>query len=132
MMRRVFTKMHCVCEELPEYTYYHSDHGLSQKLKPFIKSVEKKNWEELFRCDQCGTYWRIAIADRLQIQFVWKVGEYREDWAEARFAEKEKQLLLQCRGGEINEPCMWAGCDKPKVKGSAYCVDHLHASGWRR
>jgi len=124
--------MHCACEELPVYTYYYSERGLSQKIRPFIASVAKSDWRELFRCEVCGTHWGIDVEDRLQQQFVWKVGAFREDWVSVEFVDVEKELLLQCRGGVTEEKCAWIGCGKKKVKGVAYCIDHLYATGARR
>jgi hypothetical protein len=124
--------MHCACEELPVYTYYHADHGLSQKLRPFIVSVAKSGWRELFRCEICGTHWRIDVEDKFQQQFVWKVGAFREEWASIEHVNEEKELLLQRRGGETEEKCVWAECTKRKVKGMALCIDHLYATGARK
>jgi hypothetical protein len=124
--------MHCSCEELPVYTYYDAERGLSEKLRPFLVPVAEANWRELFRCEICGTHWRIDIEDRLQQQFVWKVGAFREDWATVEFPEEQKALLLQSRGGLTEEKCAWLGCEKKKVKGVAFCIDHLYATGTRR
>ena len=124
--------MHCACEELPVYTYYDAERGLSQKLRPFIASVAKSSWRELFRCEICGTHWRIDVEDKFQQRYVWKVGGYREDWATVEFEEEQKKLLRQRRGGETDEECAWLACGKKKVKGVAYCIDHLYATGARR
>ncbi len=124
--------MHCSCEELPVYTYYHPERGLSQKLRPFVVSVAKSSWRELFRCEICGTHWRIDVEDRLQQQYVWKVGRFRDDWATVEFVEEQKRLLLQRRGGETEEKCVWMGCEQKRVKGVAYCIDHLYETGVRK
>ena len=124
--------MNCSCEELPVYTYYPAERGLSRKLRPFVATVAKSNWRELFRCEFCATHWRIDVEDKFQQRFVWKVGNDREDWATIEFIEEEKKLLLQRRGGETAGECAWIGCVKKKVKGVAYCMDHLYATGARR
>lgn len=89
----------------------------------------KANWHELLQCTVCGCYWRIDAADKYQDRFAWKIGTFREDWATVEFPEKEKALLLQRRGGDTVEKCMWLGCEKRKVKGVAFCIDHLYATG---
>jgi hypothetical protein len=124
--------MHCDCEILPTYTYYDHERGISQKLRPFTEPVAFKTSRELFRCEICGTFWRIDVPDKFQQRYVWKVGEYRDDWASAEFVEEQKQLLLQRRGGIADETCVWAGCDNKRVKGMAICIDHLYANGARR
>jgi hypothetical protein len=124
--------MHCACEELPVYTYYHTDRGLSLKLRLFVVRVAESSWRELFRCEICGTHWRIDIPDKFQQQFAWKVGDFREDWATVEFVDEQKALLLQRRGGETDEKCVWMSCEKKRVKGMAFCIDHLYATGARR
>jgi hypothetical protein len=124
--------MHCDCEILPVYTYYDPERGISQKLRPFAMPVTKKNWRELFRCEICGTFWRIDTEDKYQQGYVWKVGVFRDDWASVEFVEQQKELLLQRRGGNIDVTSIWAGCDKKRVKGMAVCIDHLFSTGARR
>jgi hypothetical protein len=124
--------MTCSCEELPEFAYYIPGRSLSRKLRPVTKPVAKSEWRELIRCEVCGTHWRIDAADKYQERFVWKIGSFRGDWATVEFVEKQKALLLEQRGGEVDEPCVWLGCEKKRVKGVAYCIDHLYATGARR
>lgn len=125
-------EVHCDCDILPVYTYFDPVRGISQKLRPFTERVTTSKWRELFCCEICGTFWRVDIAGKFRQQFVWKVGEYREDWAIMDFVNQEKELLLQRRGGEIDEVCIWAGCGKKRVKNNAFCIDHLYAAGFRR
>jgi hypothetical protein len=118
--------MRCDCEILPVYTYFDPQRGISQRLRPFNEPVTASNWRELFRCEICGTFWRIDIEDKYQQRFVWKVGEYRDDWATVNLIDEEKELLLQRRGGNTNEACIWAGCEKMKVKsqvGMNRCIE---------
>ena len=102
-------------------------------MRPFIlKPIDEKNWRELFRCRVCGTYWRIDTGDKYQERFAWKIGEFREDWADMNFVDEEKRLLVEHRGGVSDEACIWAGCGKPRVKGVVFCVDHLYETGARK
>jgi hypothetical protein len=124
--------MPCSCAELPDFAYYIPGRSLSRKLRPATKTVATANWRELLQCEACGTYWRIDAEDKFQERFVWKVGAFRDDWSSVEFVEKQKALLLEKRGGETDESCVWIGCEKKKVKGVAYCIDHLYATGARR
>jgi hypothetical protein len=124
--------MHCSCDELPRYTYYEASRGLSQKIRPFVVSVAKSEWQELFRCEICGIHWRVEIEDRFQQRYAWKVGEFRDDWAGVQFIEEQKALLLQRRGGETTRGCAWIKCERMRVRGVAYCIDHLFDTGARR
>jgi hypothetical protein len=124
--------MSCHCAKLAEYDYYTPGRSFSKKIRPVTKIVARENWRELLRCDVCGTHWRIDAADKYQERFAWKVGDFRPDWATCDFTETEKKLLLQSRGGETKEKCVWLGCTKQRVNGVAYCVDHLYATGARK
>ncbi len=124
--------MTCECAKLPEYDYYNPGKSLSRKIRPVSKIVAKANWHELLQCSVCGCYWRIDAADKYQDRFAWKVGAFRDDWADVEFPDKEKALLFQRRGGETDEECMWLGCHRKKVKGVAFCIDHLYATGARK
>jgi len=124
--------MTCRCAELPEYDYYTPGRSVSRKIRPVAKSIDRKNWRDLLRCEVCGTHWRIDVADKYQERYAWKVGAFRDDWADVDFEEKEKELLLVRRGGVTDEKCIWLGCDRLKVRGVAYCIDHLYATGARK
>jgi hypothetical protein len=131
LISNVSRRMNCECASLPEYDYYTPGRSLSRKIRPVTKTVAREKWHELLRCEACGTYWRIDVADK-QERFAWKAGTFRPDWASPVFPEKEKALLLQRRGGETSEKCVWLGCEKRKVHGVAYCIDHLYATGARK
>lgn len=121
--------MHCHCDELPEYTYYDEIRGISQKLIPFLAKLTECNWRELHVCTICETYWRIDSPDKFRPRYVWKVGLFRGDWSDIEFIDEEKRLLAQCRGGITDEKCIRANCGKPRIKGVAYCIDHLYEMG---
>ena len=125
-------QMHCCCDELPRFTYWDPERGAALKLRPFAKRVGQANWRNLLVCELCNCHWRTDEFDKYNQGFVLKLGAYQDDWAELSTEPEEKQLLLETRGGVLNEPCVWANCGKPKVKGSAYCIDHLYETGVRR
>ena len=124
--------MHCNCEKLPRFSYWDPEQGIALKLRPFAKTVEQANWRNLLVCNLCNCYWRTDEIDRCNQGFVLKLGAYRDDWAVLSTEQDEKELLLQSRGGLLDQTCVWAGCGKPKVKGSAYCIDHLYDTGARK
>lgn len=124
--------MNCECALLPEYDYCTPGRSLSRRIRPVAQIVARERWRDLLRCDVCGTHWRIDVADKGEGRYAWKVGAFRPDWAVPDFPELEKALLLQRRGGETAEKCAWLGCERRKVRGVAYCIDHLYATGARK
>lgn len=125
--------MICACARLPDYDYCKPGRSLSKTIRPLLgKAIVAKNFRELFKCQVCSTYWRIDTPDKYHERFAWKVGAFRDDWAEVDKPDEEKSLLLKYRGGLTEEVCIWADCGKRRVKGVAYCIDHLYATGARR
>lgn len=124
--------MICECDHLPEYDYCTPGRSLSRKIRKVSQTVARENDRELRVCRICGTHWRIDGARKGEGRFAWKVGGFRSDWATREFPDREKALLLQRRGGETAEKCVWLGCDERKVRGVAYCIDHLYATGARK
>lgn len=53
---------------------------------------------------------------------------YAEGWNDSDEALR-KEYLAQSRGENTVAKCMWSGCKKNQLNGSAYCVDHLYANG---
>jgi hypothetical protein len=105
---------------------------MSRKIRHTTTIVARENLRELRKCEICGTYWRIDGPRKGEGRFAWKIGDFRPDWALPDFPEREKALLLKRRGGETGEKCLWLGCEKRKVSGVAYCIDHLYATGARK
>ena len=123
--------MRCPCQTLPSYSYYRPRRSLSRHLRPFLHRVERRGDRELLRCAECGAYWRIDLPTQASERFAWRLPEYREDWELVSFEEQEKEMLLASRGGATAETCIWAECDKPRVRGLVYCIDHLYRMGAR-
>ena len=124
-------QMRCPCPTLPSYAYYRPRRNLSRHLRPFIHRVERRGDRELCQCDEGGAYWRIDLPTRVTERFAWRLPEFRADWDLVSFEEEEKAMLLASRGGTTGEPCIWALCDKPRLSGVVYCVDHLYEMGVR-
>ena len=123
--------MKCNCQSLPEFGYYRPRRSLSRRLRPYVERIEKRLKHELFRCTECGTYWRIDRHSFATDRFAWRLPEYRADWNEVSKEAEEKALLLSSRKVSASEPCIWAGCEKKRIEGFVYCVDHLYEQGFR-
>ena len=119
--------MGCACATLPNALYG------SDAPAGFINSLKEQaydDWCKLCRCPECGTLWGVDEWDKFAVQVACRVGDpahWRQEIEQSRRA-----LLLQSRGGLTDEVCMWKGCDRKRVKGSAYCIEHLFDSGARR
>jgi hypothetical protein len=120
--------MKCQCSNLPESFY------LDEGPKEFEKALHQEdaqNWRTLYSCPQCGTLWVIDVWDKGQERVVIRVKE-RTAWTSEQRTDERKRLLLQSRGGTTNDTCVWSGCNGKRVKGVAYCLDHLWNTGARR
>lgn len=124
--------MTCNCKKLPDFAYYKPGRSLSRHLRPYLKMVGRYDDRELFRCLECGTYWRIDRQTFATERFAWKLSEYREDWGKVSKETEEKNLLLASRQVMADESCIWAGCGKMRLQGSVYCVDHIYDMGVRK
>jgi len=118
--------MKCVCSSLADVFYVESRlsfmHDLSEK--------EFASWKTFCVCQKCGTHWAVDEWDKYQTQVINRVSDI-ENWDVAS-EEERKNLLLDSRGGLTHEDCIWAECGKKRVKGLAYCIDHLYATGTRK
>ena len=119
--------MKCNCLSLDNAFY------LEKAPAGFLEGLTQKetgNWKYLCLCPICGTYWAIDEWDKYFDQVVTRVTNI-ENWDVASEADR-KNLLLESRGGLTNEICAWVECTKMRVKGVAYCIDHLYATGARK
>jgi hypothetical protein len=118
--------MSCPCSKLPSLVKVDAD----QKLMMRLAELATGNWVRLCRCRRCGQLWRVDEWDKYQIQFAVKIAD-SSGWQEFDSEPLRKQFLVESRGGVTEESCNWAGCEKHRLKGVAYCVDHLYATGTR-
>jgi hypothetical protein len=102
--------------------------GFVESLKE--EDYSSENWKRLYVCPECGTRWAVDEWEKYGHQVASRV---RDDhrWDEES-EEDRKSLLLRSRGGLTEEKCAWLGCEKKKVRGVAYCIDHLYATGARK
>lgn len=89
------------------------------------------NWIKLFRCKVCGQHWSIDEWDKYVDRVITRITDV-ENWESNDSTSLRKGLLLASRGGTTNEECAWAGCKGKQVKGVAFCIDHLYATGARK
>lgn len=97
-----------------------------------LDRLEVGNWVRLCMCQQCRQLWAVSEWDKYQTQLAAKVPDAsRHSW-ECWYIEAQKSFLIRSRGGiSPTRFCAWAGCGKPCVEESAYCVDHLYETGAR-
>jgi hypothetical protein len=118
----------CKCNELPLIFYYED---VEEDFYKHLNKEDSSVWLELFKCKSCGQYWRIDVFDKLQARFVVKIEDIK-NWKEFDASLLVKRLILKNRGGSTNKECVWANCTNKRVKGVAYCIDHLYDCGIRR
>lgn len=117
----------CLCNKL-NTTVKVCDH---QSFFKVLNEIDVGNWVRLMEYRICDQLWAVAEWDKYQTQLATKIPPAnRHTWQEFNITS-EKEFLLQNRGGVTSEPCAWAHCDKPRVVGVAFCIDHLYQTGAR-
>lgn len=120
--------MKCKCQKLADLFYIdQGPRGFEKKLK----EVDAKNWMRLCECPSCGQLWAIDEWDKYSWQVVSRVSD-QTNWADSERVNERKELLLKERGGTTDDECQWAGCEGKRVKGVAYCLEHLWNTGATR
>jgi hypothetical protein len=120
--------MECKCAQLREII------DVEDAPAGFVKSLEEVavgDWVRLMKCHHCKQYWRVDEWDKYQAQFAIKL-KSDEGWETLDVVPLQKNFLLQSRGGTTEQECKWANCTNNRVKGAAYCVDHLYETGVRK
>lgn len=118
--------MECDCHDQPRIRRI--DGTLLSQL-PGFQFVEAGSWRALLQCPVCGQLWAADEWEKYQIQLAVKVAD-RANWIISDETQR-KEYLARSRGENAGAKCMWNGCEKNQLKGSAYCVDHLYATGAR-
>jgi hypothetical protein len=119
-------QMKCDCRDHPAIRRID---GTLRALFPGFGHVDAAHWLALLRCPTCGQLWAVDEWDKYQIQLAVKVAD-AEGWSASDEALR-KEYLAQSRGENTTAKCMWSSCKKNQLNGSAYCVDHLYATGAR-
>lgn len=117
-------------EDLPQYLYY-DDMPKEIKNKLIRFDSNSNDWRELFKNTSTGQLWVIDVWDKYTYQIAIKINDPK-DWKSEKYEDYSKDLLLQSRGGYGEGECMWMNCNKQRVKGVVYCIDHLYETGARK
>jgi hypothetical protein len=120
--------MTCKCNNLPDVFYI--EDAPNKFDKKFVE-IDIGDWIRLYECPKCTTLWAIDEWDKYTWQIVFRILN-RKNWESEITTEKRKQLLFNSRGGLTSEECIYMGCDKKRVKGVVYCIDHLYDTGARK
>jgi hypothetical protein len=96
-----------------------------------LNEVALGNWVKLMECPKCGQLWKVDEWDKYQVLYAVKVPA-KEDWENFDSESLIKEKMVVNRGGLTESKCIWVGCKKIQVKGSAYCIDHLYKTGVRK
>lgn len=97
-----------------------------------LEEIESGRWKTLRRCSDCSALFSVDVWDQGQHQVVARIEDPDRWEEEAEETDRRKALLLRSRGGYDEEPCIWAGCNEPRVHGVAFCLGHLWSAGARR
>jgi hypothetical protein len=117
---------HCDCGEQPSVRQVN---GAVDNLFPGFDHVDAGGWKALLKCPSCGQLWTVDEWDRYHLQLVVKIADAAH-WQASDEAQR-KAHLAESRGGTGEMNCMWNDCERRQLKGSAFCVDHLFATGAR-
>jgi hypothetical protein len=118
--------LHCDCGNQPSVRQVN---GPIAMLFPGCVQVDAHGWKALLKCRSCGQLWTVDEWDKYQLQLVVKIA-HAADWKTSDEAQR-KAHLASSRGGTSESNCMWNDCGRKQLKGSAFCVDHLFATGAR-
>ena len=118
--------MSCRCADLPEIVRL-DEHPT---IESGSEQLEMANWTRLMCCRVCGQLWAVDEWEKYQRQLAVKIPQ-REGWGSFDTMPLRREFLVQSRGGLTDEPCIWAGCGQPRVRGVVYCADHLWKTGAR-
>lgn len=117
---------HCDCGNHPSVRQVN---GPIAMLFPGFVQVGADGWKALLRCRSCSQLWSVDEWDKYQIQLVVKIAG-TANWK--TFDETQRKAhLAASRGGLCESNCTWNDCTRKQLKGSAFCVDHLFATGAR-
>ena len=122
--------MSCQCAKLPDAFYLDTaPTGFAESLKA-KHHFAGEDWKRLCVCKVCDASWALDEWDKGHDQVASRVKDPSKWNVESE--DMRKHLLLESRGGLTDERCVWQDCQGNQVKGVAYCLDHLYATGARR
>jgi hypothetical protein len=115
----------------PNASYFNSGTARARQIMTELELIDRKQWFELYRRRANGTLWRLDADDKYQQRFLICVDGVQDWWLyDAR--QLQEELLLERRGGLGAERCIWQGCSKRVLHGSAFCLQHTYDQGVRK
>ena len=124
----------CSCAQRPQWSRLDEDAVLRWPV------IEIAEWEELRQCPSCGTHWLSTWPEELEGSPIL----CRPLPAQAhrlRDVDRASTLRAYCLArleehiGELREekrPCKKVGCERRRLRGSPYCIEHLIAQRFGR
>jgi hypothetical protein len=94
--------------------------------------LDGENWVRLGKCPVCDALWAYDVDpglwnNRLPVRVAVRL-QSEEEFRTSVFDERRGRCLVEHCGGAEEEPCVKAGCEKMRLKGYAFCEDHLWTS----
>jgi hypothetical protein len=102
--------------------------------------AEVGEWEELRQCPVCGTHWLTTWPEELESAPI-LCRPQPADARRLRDVDRALTLRAYCLArleehlGELKEekrPCKKVNCERRRLRGSSYCVEHLIAQRFGR
>jgi hypothetical protein len=112
--------MPCNCRDLDDCVGYGESEA---KFVEHFLLVAEQPYLRLYRCQNCGTHWKLDVDDRSD--FAIKVPS-AENWEQFDDSSILRQFFVRFHGGEGSQKCCWAGCTGNVLRGKLICVDHAY------
>jgi hypothetical protein len=122
----------CKCNDLPLFIKYRREDGHYVYQMPQLPDAPKR-WKCYinFRvCLNCGQIWKTNELNESKGQLAIKVPQ-GADWQIFDETPYQIAFLTKCRGGLIDRPCRWKGCNKLCLNGMEICPNHAFEMGLR-
>ena len=110
----------CRCLEFGEYVEVWFDEA--PLFDVGYVTLESRCDVELRQCEACGTHWQVDIG---RGGLAARVHE-PESWNDFDDRPIRLQQLVDSHGGLEDDPCQWAGCERPRLKGTVLCPHHIY------
>jgi hypothetical protein len=124
----------CPCSKRPPWSRVDDDSVMQWP------AVELAEWEELRQCPECGRFWLAAWPDEVEGGMILCLPE-PSSARRLRDIDRAATLRAYCLArleehlGPLKErklECRKVGCERKRLDGSSYCVEHLIADRFGR
>jgi hypothetical protein len=124
----------CGCQDRPAWAHIEDDTPLGW---PVLESGE---WEELRQCPTCGLYWLCTWPEEMEGRAILcrPVPPRTRRLRDLDRAETLRGYMLSSieeHVGALKEEktrCIKQGCDRKRIQGTTYCIEHLIAQRFGR